>query len=247
MLKMIEKLKQARKVIRPEWKELYSLKTYRQMKKAEPEKIKRIPNAKTYDLVKSFPNIKQKTLNEVIASRRSLRQYKDQALTLEELSYVLYESARISYIEHGRSFKTIPTAGATNSTETYVYINDVKGIDQGIYLYVQDKHQLALVNQDNNLKDKVNQALLRQLRGAQIVVYFTHVLPRVEYKYAYVAPKLVALEAGHACQNLSLAAEVIDAGVCAIAAYNQGDTDDLLKIDGEEHFTLYCATLGKKK
>jgi SagB-type dehydrogenase family enzyme len=244
---MIEKLKQARKVIRPEWKELYTLKTYRQMKKEEPEKTKHIDGVLTIDLLKSFPNIKQKSLTEVIASRRSLRAYKDEPLTLEELSYVLWETARISFIKDGRSYKTIPTAGATNSTETYVFINDVKGLKQGIYLYVQDKHQLALVNDEEDINNKVNQALLRQLRGAQLVVYFTHVLPRVEYKYAHVAPKLVALEAGHACQNLSLAAEVIDAGVCAIAAYNQAETDQLLKIDGEAHFTLYCATLGKKE
>jgi hypothetical protein len=82
----------------------------------------------TIDLLKSFPNIKQKSLTEVIASRRSLRAYKDEPLTLEELSYVLWETARISFIKDGRSYKTIPTAGATNSTETYVFINDVKGL-----------------------------------------------------------------------------------------------------------------------
>lgn len=244
---MIEKIKDARKVIRPEWKELYTLKTYRQMKKEEPEKIKHIEKVKKVELLKVFPNIRQKSLSQVIKSRRSLRTYKDQPLTMEEVSYVLWETARIDHFENGRAYKTIPTAGATNSTETYVYIRDVIGLEAGIYLYEQDRHQLALISQGDGLEQDVNQALLRQLRGAQLVVYFTHVLPRVEYKYAFVAPKLVALEAGHACQNLSLAAEVIDAGVCAIAAYNQGDTDRLLKLDGEEHFTLYCATLGKKQ
>lgn len=244
---MIEKLKEARKVIRPEWKDLYQLKTYRRMKKPEPEKIKHIDNTLTVDLLRAFPNIKHKTLTEVIASRRSLRQYKDQALSLEELSYVLWETARIDHFEGGRAYKTIPTAGATNSSETYVYIRDVLGLEKGLYLYEQDKHRLALVNQGKTLEKDVNQALLRQLRGGQLVVYFTHVLPRVEYKYAYVGPKLAALEAGHACQNLSLAAEIIDCGVCAIAAYSQKETDALLKIDGEEHFTLYCATLGRKE
>jgi SagB-type dehydrogenase family enzyme len=243
---MIEKLKEARKVIKPDWTDLYHLKTYRKMDKEEPEKFLHIDDVPTIDLDKEFPNIKQKTLSEVIASRRSTRKYKDQALTFEELSYILWETARVDHIEKGRAFKTFPTAGATNSSEIYVYINDCQKLKQGIYLYVQDKHQLALVNDSVDIKEKVNKALLRQLRGAQMVMYFTHVLPRVEYKYAHLGPKLAALEAGHACQNLSLVAEVIDAGVCAIAAYMQKETDALLKIDGEEHFTLYCATLGKK-
>lgn len=57
---------------------------------------------------------------------------------------------------------------------------------------------------------------------------------------------MIAIEAGHACQTLSLAAEAIDSGACAICAYDQEKLDKTLKLDGEEHFTIYCATVGKK-
>jgi SagB-type dehydrogenase family enzyme len=243
---VIEKLKEARKVIKPNWTDLYDLKTYRAMKKPEPEKFIHPQNTTYISLEKSFPNIKQKSLTQVIASRRSLRAYQDVPLTFEELSYVLWETARVDHMTQGRAYKTFPTAGATNSSEIYVYIHRVNDIEPGLYLYVQDQHRLALISQADDLEQRVNQALLRQLRNANMVVYFTHVLPRVEYKYAHVGPKLAALEAGHACQNLSLVAEVIDCGVCAIAAYQQVETDALLQINGEDHFTLYCATLGKK-
>jgi len=242
-----EKLEQYRKAIRPHWSDLYNLKTYKRQKKDKPEKFLHLENVKTIDLIKVFKNIDQKTLSECIASRRSLREYKDQPLTFEELSYLLWETSRVDHINNDIVYKTIPTAGATNSGETFVFINNVEGIETGVYLYVQDKHQLSLVNQDDDIENKVNRALLRQLRGAQVVFYFTHVLPRVEFKYAYIGPKLACLEAGHACQNLSLTAEIIDAGACAIAAYNQEETDQLLKINGVDHFTLYCATVGKKK
>jgi len=243
---VIEKLKEARKVIKPQWTDLYNLKTDRALKKPEPDKFIHPQHTTYISLEKSFPNIKQKPLTQVIASRRSLRAYQDLPLSFEELSYVLWETARVDHITQGRVYKTFPTAGATNSSEIYVYIHRVKDIEPGLYLYVQDQHRLALIRQDQHLDQAVNEALLRQLRNANIVVYFTHVLPRVEYKYAHVGPKLAALEAGHACQNLSLVAEVIDSGVCAIAAYDQDKTDALLQINGEDHFTLYCATLGKK-
>ncbi|QWC00339.1 SagB/ThcOx family dehydrogenase [Mycoplasmatota bacterium] len=243
---MKEKIEQNRKAIRPTWSDLYDLKTYKKMKKPRPEQFLRIKDTKVIDLSKDFSSIKQKTLSECIGSRRSLRSYKDQALSFEELSYLLWETSRVDHIDNGIIYKTIPTAGATNSGETFVYINQVEHIEKGIYLYVQDKHQLALVSQKDDLTNEVNRALFRQLRGAQIVVYFTHVLARVEYKYAYFGPKLATLEAGHACQNLSLSAEIIDAGACAIAAYDQERTDRLLNINGEDHFTIYCATVGKK-
>jgi nitroreductase len=53
------------------------------------------------------------------------------------------------------------------------------------------------------------------------------------------------LDAGHVCQNLYLACEAIDAGTCAIAAYNQEELDELLGLDGENEFAIYLAPVGK--
>ena len=243
---MKKRIEEARKVIRPKWSDLYGLKTDRVLKKPQPEKFIRPVSDKRIVLDKSFPHISMKSLSDVIKSRRSLRQYADKDLSFEELSYILWETGRVDHMDQGRVYKTFPTAGATNSSELYIYIHRVEHIESGIYLYVQDQHALAPVHMVDGIEEAVNNALLKQLRKANVVVFFTHVLPRVEYKYAFVGPKLVALEAGHACQNLSLVAEVIDAGVCAIAAYDQDAVDKLLKINGEDHFTVYCATLGKK-
>jgi SagB-type dehydrogenase family enzyme len=112
---------------------------------------------------------------------------------------------------------------------------------------LQDKQQLALVSQDDRLKDMVNDALLKQLRGAQVVFFFTCIPSRTEYKYDFCAHKMIAIEAGHACQNLSLCSAIIDSGACAICAYDQEKVDSVLGIDGVEHFAIYCATVGKKK
>lgn len=61
------------------------------------------------------------------------------------------------------------------------------------------------------------------------------------------AHKVIALDAGHVCQNLYLACEAIDAGTCAIAAYDQEELDELLGLDGEEEFSIYLAPVGKVK
>jgi SagB-type dehydrogenase family enzyme len=60
------------------------------------------------------------------------------------------------------------------------------------------------------------------------------------YRYMY-------LDAGHVCQNLYLAAENINSGACAIAAYEDDELNKILSIDGEEQFVIYLASLGKKK
>ena len=68
---------------------------------------------------------------------------------------------------------------------------------------------------------------------------------RTEWRYAEASYKVIALDAGHVCQNLYLACEAIGAGTCAIAAYNQALADELLGIDGDEEFTVYLAPVGK--
>jgi nitroreductase len=56
---------------------------------------------------------------------------------------------------------------------------------------------------------------------------------------------LIAIDAGHICENLYLAVETIRAGTCAIGAYDQTRIDKLLGIDGVEEFTFYIAPVGR--
>ena len=69
----------------------------------------------------------------------------------------------------------------------------------------------------------------------------------MEWRYSIAAHKVIAIDAGHVCQNLYLACEAIGAGTCAIAAYHQELMDKLISVDGENEFTIYLAPVGKIK
>jgi nitroreductase len=56
---------------------------------------------------------------------------------------------------------------------------------------------------------------------------------------------MIAMEAGHICQNLYLASVAIGAGTCAIGAFPQDEIDNLLAVDGNEEFAVYLARVGK--
>jgi len=68
---------------------------------------------------------------------------------------------------------------------------------------------------------------------------------RTEWRYTIIAPKIIALDAGHVCQNLYLASEAIGAGTCAIGAYTQDMMDANLGVDGKDEFVIYIAAVGK--
>ncbi len=242
-----ELIKNNRTSIKPNWQELRFLETPRKQGKPRPTLYKQAKeDAVIIRLINEFPNIKHKTLTECIKTRRSLRQYSNVPFTFEELSYVMWETSRIDYHTDSATFRTIPTGGATNAMETYVMINNVEGMNPGVYHYIQDKHILALIDEEDSIQDRTNKALSQQLRGAAIVLILTAVPYRSEYKYSFTAHKMIAMEAGHSGQNASLVAENLDAGAVCLAAYNQLLLDELLKIDGVDEFATYAIPMGKK-
>lgn len=240
-------IKENRKAIKPQWTDLRNIKTDRQLNLERPELFKELNSNTLVGLTNEFPNVKNISLTDAIKNRRSLRKYSNIPLSFEEVSYLLWETSRVDHVKGNVVFRTIPTGGATNSMETYVYINNVEGIDKGLYHYIQNKHTLELLENNDDLETRVNDSLLHQLRGASIIVYFTAVPYRSEYKYAFTAHKMIMIEAGHAGQNLSLACESINSGAVCIAAYDQILCDTLLELDGEEEFTTYVLAIGKKE
>ena len=94
---------------------------------------------------------------------------------------------------------------------------------------------------------KLTEATLGQAFVGQAAVVFiwTTIPYRMEWRYGLAAHKVIALDAGHVCQNLYLACEAIGAGTCAVAAYHQQLMDRLVRVDGQEEFVIYLAPVGK--
>ena len=93
---------------------------------------------------------------------------------------------------------------------------------------------------------KVSDACCGQIFCGRAAVTFFWVadMYRSEWRYPSSAHKVVLLDAGHVCQNLYLACEVLGLGTCAIGAYEQEETDKLLQVDGEDRFCVYAAPVG---
>jgi SagB-type dehydrogenase family enzyme len=120
-------------------------------------------------------------------------------------------------------------------------------LEPGIYRYLPVEHQLLLVSREKDLSQRISAATLQQsfIGKAATVFVWTTIPYRMEWRYDLAAHKVIALDAGHVCQNLYLACEAVKAGTCAIAAYHQDLMDRLLGVDGESEFTLYLAPVGK--
>ena len=196
----------------------------------------------------SIPDI---NLRKAIDQRKSLRDYNPtKRLSLDELSWVLWSTQGVKEVirDGYASIRTVPSAGARHAFETFLYINQVEGLEPGLYRYLAFDNKLLQISTEKDLIDKVVEGCYGQKFVAKCAVVFLWVaVPyRMAWRYSERSYRYLHLDAGHVCQNLYLTAEAIDAGVCAIAAFYDDKINKVLGLDGENHFVIYVATLGKK-
>jgi SagB-type dehydrogenase family enzyme len=208
------------------------------------------PEAKRIDLVPvhDWQGVANVDLTTAIAERQSTRRFTHDPLTQDELSYLLWATQGIrEKASPSTAFRTVPSAGCRHSFETYVCAMNITGLEPGIYRYLPLEHRLVLVSAMSDVGPRITQAALGQsFVGMAAAAFVWTTLPyRMEWRYGLAAHKVIAIDAGHVCQNLYLACAAIKAGTCAVAAYHQAALDELLGVDGEDEFVLYLAPVGK--
>jgi len=185
----------------------------------------------------------------IVKSRESKRQYTDTALTLAELSYLLWVTQGVKSVNESNTFtkRLVPSAGARHPFETYLLINRVEGVDPGLYRYLALEHKLLPLDAKEDINQTITEAALKQKHVQNSAVAFCWVadIARTYWRYDERSFRYIMLDAGHVCQNLYLAAETIQCGVCAIAAFDDDLMNKALGVDGEHQFTVYMASLGK--
>jgi len=193
----------------------------------------------------SIPDTGVKT---AIARRQSRRKYLKDPLSQEELSFLLWSTQGLRPADStNKNFRTVPSAGCRHAFETYVLGFRVEGLEPAIYRYLPFGHALIEVGRRAGMEGLLTRATLNQrFCGESAAAFVWSAIPaRMEWRYLEAAYKVIALDAGHVCQNLYLACENIGAGTCAVAAYDQELMDELIGVDGRDEFTVYLAPVGK--
>ena len=184
-----------------------------------------------------------KSLFDLISTRKSRRKYVKGSLKLEQASYLAWATAGIREARAKYSFRTVPSAGARHPLDLYLYASRVEGVESGLYRYLPLEHALVRVALPGDAS-QLDEALCGQYWNAALVFIWVAVPYRTEWRYSLVSHKLIALDAGHSCQNLYLACEALGLGTCAIGAYDQEKLDAFLGLDGDDRFAVYAAPVG---
>lgn len=223
-------------------------------KKERPFPLFQKPYDENKPLIDLIPpenfNIGKKSILDVINRRISRRNYTEEALSLEELSFLLWctQGVKKTFKDKAGVLRTVPSAGAKSPFETYLVINRVEGIEPGLYRYISFSHKLLFIKDIENAETKIGELAYDQMFvGKGAVIFCWVAIPyRTEWRYTILAHKFIAVDLGHVCENLYLACEAIDLGTVAVGYYEQNKFDALLELDGKDELVVLIAPVGKR-
>ena len=184
---------------------------------------------------------------EVIKNRKSIRKFKKEFLSIEELSLVLFGMTGLTRIYPQFAFRTIPSAGGLFPIEIYPVILRVKGIDGGVYHYNIKEHNLEAIKL-GDWTNEITEGCLGQkmVFNSNVTFVLTAIIERSKWKYLQRCYRYIYLDAGHIGQNFYLVAEALGLGACTIGAIYDDELNKLLEIDGINETSIYVGVLGKK-
>ena len=193
---------------------------------------------------------------DLLDSRRSQRMYDTTVpMTQSQLAFMLWSTQGIQKTGANgyATFRPVPSGGARHPFETYIVVQNVEDLSPGIYRYLPLEHvgekrvSIEFVSEFDNHEQRITDMVAGQkwAATAPVIILYTCVAYRAEWRYTVMAHRVVLIDVGHVGQNLMFSAEAMGLGSCNMAAYDQKLCDETLGLDGYEEYTVYVHSVGK--
>ena len=174
----------------------------------------------------------QKTLERALASRRSIRNFAHSAMTISEIGQLLWAAQGIS---DPSGYRTSPSAGALYPLELYAIVGASENLVAGIYHYRPRQHGLVPVAEGDFRTTFAEAALMQQWTAqAGLILIVAAAFARTTMKYGERGRRYVAIEAGHAVQNVYLQAEALDLGATEVGAFRDDAVAQLVGLPSDQ-------------
>jgi SagB-type dehydrogenase family enzyme len=187
-------------------------------------------------------------LGTALVNRRSARSFGAGDLAGSELSALLRAgygpTGELVEAEGTKALRSAPSAGALYPLDVYLAVQRVRGLAAGVYRYEPLGNALepagieaSTVTAETPYADVVGAAAVTFIVAATFW--------RSRFKYGHRAYRFTLLEAGHAAQNLLLAAAALDLAAVPLGGFFDRALDNVLGLDGVERSSLYLLAVGR--
>jgi SagB-type dehydrogenase family enzyme len=178
------------------------------------------------------------SFTDILESRKSIREYGSEPLTVEQLSEFLYRAVRYKAVLPGEgsdhAFRTAPAGGALQELEVYPVVVRCRGLEAGIYHYRSSEHELTLVTAPScRFERLIDEACKTANSEVPMDVYFqiTARCHRVFWKYESMAYSLILKNLGALYATMYLVATAMDLAPCALGGGDSELFSSLVDLD----------------
>ncbi|HVP14929.1 MAG TPA: SagB/ThcOx family dehydrogenase [Terriglobales bacterium] len=184
------------------------------------------------------------TLNQALATRRSVREYAAGPLTLGQVSQILWAAHGITG-PNGK--RTTPSARAVYPLQVWLVANDVTGLPQGIYRYVPEGHALATVSPgDHRAPITAAASGQKSVETAPAVVAIVGDSVLAVEKFHGHTLDWLGMEAGFVIQDVYLETNALGLGTVMVGGFQYAAARQALALP-ENLVPLGFMPIGRKK
>lgn len=172
-------------------------------------------------------------------------------ITIEDLSFLLWCTQGVRELTGGDrvTLRNVPSCGMRHPLETYLAINGVRGVTEGLWRYLPLSHRLVLVSEDSNLSVGLAAACMNVpgVHCAAVTFAWTAVPYRATWALGARGYRGLFIDAGHVCQALVMAAASIGCEVRPIDLFHDALVARLLGCNGTTEFPVQLAAVGRRE
>ncbi|MFA9555703.1 SagB family peptide dehydrogenase [Evansella sp. AB-rgal1] len=205
-----------------------------------------------YKLRVNKEKLHKQDIFDVIENRHSLRDFDNRTVDFETFSNIIHFSFGVKYFGVGPydqkqfPFKYTNSQGGLNYLDLFIFINNVEGVEKGLYYFDFIEDELCLVDH-GNMRILINDTHFQN----EFTVYSNFVcvivadMERVVPKYYKRAYRFAHVDSGILLSYLQLLAEHHGLGSCAVAGYLEHKLEDILAL-GSNDYPIVSMCFGYK-
>ena len=198
----------------------------------------------------ALPPPSESHLGRLIRQRYSCRAFVNRVMPIATLGTLLWSAnglTRRGELPGGTVCmnRSIPSAGGLYPLELYALLQRVESVPDGLYHYGVWDHALEPVGDGASLSG-FQEALVSYpfVREANAVLFIAAIFLRTQRKYGPRGYRYILLEAGHAAQNICLAATEAGLASLCIGGYWDRKVNPLLKLEPIRAGVVYVLGVG---
>jgi len=187
------------------------------------------------------------SLERAIHKRRTIRSFESRALTLKQLSQLLWSAQGITGT--GGFKRAAPSAGALYPMDIYGVVGRdcIEKLDAGVYLYEPANHSISLVKEGDFRRDIATASLSQMwMAHAPLTLVITAEYSRITVKYRQRGIRYAMIEAGHIGQNIFLQSQAMGLEAGIVGAFEDQKVIQVMGIK-KTHEPLLLMPVGYKK